>query len=75
MFKRCTRKFVAGYRRALKLYPVESRFYLCLIALGCIGLLLQKDTLLAGLTYGAFWSSFMVSLMCFCHDDLFGTPD
>lgn len=65
------RKLRAGYRRAFKRYPVESRFFLFLTGMGCIGLLLQKESLAQGVGYAAFWLSFMVSLLSFWHDDLF----
>lgn len=66
---------VAGYRRALRYYPVESRFFLFLTGVGTVGLLLQKESLVEGMSYAAFWSLFMMTLMCFWHDDLFRAPD
>jgi hypothetical protein len=68
-------RLLAGYRRAMKIYPTESRFFLFLTVMGCIGLLLQKETLAQGVGYAAFWFSFMVSLLSFWHDDLFAVEN
>ena len=65
------KKLRAGYCRAMKHYPVESRFFLFLTGMGSLGLMLQKETLVAGIAYAAFWTSFMISMMSFWHDELF----
>ena len=75
MLKSALDKLMKGYRRALKHYPAESRFFLFLTGMGSLGLLLQKETLAIGLGYATFWTSFMVSMLSFAHDDLFGLQD
>jgi len=73
MVRKYAKKLVSGYRRSLKIYPLESRFYLFLTAIGVVALFLQKDSLAQAAAYATFWSSFMVSLMCLWHEDLFGS--
>lgn len=75
MLKSALDKLVKGYRRALKLYPAESRFFLFLTGMGSLGLLLQKETLALGLGYAAFWTSFMISMLSLAHEDLFSVQE
>jgi hypothetical protein len=72
MLKSALDKLVKGYRRAFKVYPAESRFFLFLTGMGSLGLLLQKETLAMGFSYATFWTSFMISMLSLAHEDLFG---